>query len=350
MDPKISVVVPVYKVEKFIAECLKSILSQDFDAFEVIAVDDGSPDSSGAICDDFARRDPRLTVIHKENGGVAAARKTGVEHARGEWITLVDNDDVLLPHALAALYAASQQFPDADIVEGSPVRFCESSELKAFAAHRGNAAPRDPVAVNSGLDYAKEVAAQRLFRWTPWAKLLRREALLSTNAFDIPAGTICEDNFMDFRAATKARRAVRIFTDVYGWRKRATSQSKDKKYHELDTWLKVWTQMRRAVADQPAEWLDVWKIYTANTLFDRFSDVPAGVFFKNPQVRAYLAELAPARAAMPPGIRRKLNLLLLGTKFPFSVLPKSLFRATIDIPRRARTALITRRLRKNGDA
>ena len=83
---KISVIIPVYNKDTYVRKCLQQALSQDYDDYEVIAVDDGSSDSSSAICDEMANENPRLKVIHKENGGVTAARRTGVEEARGQYI------------------------------------------------------------------------------------------------------------------------------------------------------------------------------------------------------------------------------------------------------------------------
>lgn len=91
--PTVSVIVPVYKAEEYLNRCVDSILAQTFTDFEVILVDDGSPDSCGEICDDYARRDPRVRAFHKENGGVSSARNMGLNHARGEWIAFVDADD-----------------------------------------------------------------------------------------------------------------------------------------------------------------------------------------------------------------------------------------------------------------
>lgn len=91
--PKISVIVPVYKAEKYIRRCVDSILAQTFTDFELLLIDDGSPDDSGAICDGYAAKDSRVKVFHKENGGVSSARNLGLDNARGEWITFVDADD-----------------------------------------------------------------------------------------------------------------------------------------------------------------------------------------------------------------------------------------------------------------
>ncbi|KAF3371822.1 glycosyl transferase family 2, partial [Enterococcus faecium] len=90
---EISIIVPVYKVEKYLRKCVDSILAQTFTDFEVILVDDGSPDNSGKICDEYAEKDNRVRVIHKENGGLSSARNAGIDVARGKYLGFVDSDD-----------------------------------------------------------------------------------------------------------------------------------------------------------------------------------------------------------------------------------------------------------------
>ncbi len=91
--PQISVIVPVYNVEKYLHRCIDSILAQTFTDFELLLIDDGSKDNSGVICDEYAARDSRVRVFHKENGGVSSARNLGLDNAQCEWITFVDSDD-----------------------------------------------------------------------------------------------------------------------------------------------------------------------------------------------------------------------------------------------------------------
>lgn len=93
ISPKISVIVPVYNTEKYLQRCVDSILAQTFTDFELLLIDDCSTDSSGAICDEYAQKDTRVRVFHKENGGVSSARNLGIKNARGEWITFCDSDD-----------------------------------------------------------------------------------------------------------------------------------------------------------------------------------------------------------------------------------------------------------------
>ena len=101
--PKVSVIVPVYNTEKYLDKCIQSILSQTFTDFELLLIDDGSTDASGAICDKYAEQDLRVRVFHKENGGVTSARRMGVENAIGEFVTFVDSDDELYSDALSTL-------------------------------------------------------------------------------------------------------------------------------------------------------------------------------------------------------------------------------------------------------
>lgn len=98
--PKVSVIVPVYNTEKYLARCIDSILAQTFTDFELILVNDGSKDNSGKICDEYAAKDHRIVVIHKENGGVSSARNKGIDAAQGEWISFIDADDWITPSYL----------------------------------------------------------------------------------------------------------------------------------------------------------------------------------------------------------------------------------------------------------
>lgn len=107
--PKITLIVPIYKAEKYLHRCIDSILGQTFEDFEVLLVDDGSPDRSGYICDEYARKDHRVRVFHKENGGVSSARQCGIDNAYGEYTIQVDPDDWVEPTMLEELYAKAKE-------------------------------------------------------------------------------------------------------------------------------------------------------------------------------------------------------------------------------------------------
>ena len=104
--PLISVIVPVYKAEAFLKKCTDSILSQSHREIELLLIDDGSPDNSGALCDAIAAEDTRVRVFHKENGGVSSARNLGLAHATGDYIAFVDSDDWLEPDTFSLLLSA----------------------------------------------------------------------------------------------------------------------------------------------------------------------------------------------------------------------------------------------------
>ena len=129
MDCLISVIVPVYKVEQYIHRCVDSILAQTFTDFELILVDDGSPDNCGKICDEYALKDNRIHVIHKENGGLSDARNAGIDwafaHSDSEWLTFIDSDDWVHPDYLNFLYRA--------VVENEEsLSVCPYKRIKSF--------------------------------------------------------------------------------------------------------------------------------------------------------------------------------------------------------------------------
>lgn len=128
--PELSIIVPVYKVEKYLPKCIDSILAQTFRDFELILIDDGSPDNCGAICDEYAARDSRIKVIHQANAGVSAARNAGLDIASGTYLGFVDSDDWIEPEMYATMIATAKE-KQVDVVacgitfctdEGTPVR------------------------------------------------------------------------------------------------------------------------------------------------------------------------------------------------------------------------------------
>lgn len=112
--PEISIIVPVYNVEKYVRKCIESILNQTFSDFELILVDDGSTDNSGKICDEYKLKDNRVIVIHKENGGLSSARNVGIDNANGKFLGFVDGDDYIEKDMYETLYKDIKEF-DADI-------------------------------------------------------------------------------------------------------------------------------------------------------------------------------------------------------------------------------------------
>lgn len=116
-NPLISIIVPVYNVEQYLVECIESIVTQSYKHFELLLIDDGSPDKCGSICDEYARKDERIRVFHKKNEGVSVARNFGLQRAHGEWITFCDSDDYLEKNALKQVVLTIYEFKDIDIIQ-----------------------------------------------------------------------------------------------------------------------------------------------------------------------------------------------------------------------------------------
>ena len=201
----IGVIVPVYKVEKYIAECIESILAQTHTNFRLILVDDGTPDDAGKICDGYAKKDTRITVIHQENAGVTRARARGVEEAADcEFITFVDSDDTIAPRFLEGFHNAMRD--DVDIV-------INESNLPT-----GNP-PME--------EYLECLfTGKHGIKLAPWNKLFRRE-LFCSKIFDIPRNIVVgEDMLMNLRlafASKKASIAVIDKADIYNYRENEES-------------------------------------------------------------------------------------------------------------------------------
>lgn len=183
--PEISIIVPVYKAEAFLADCVDSILSQTFSDFEMILVDDGSPDNSGVICDEYAARYDCISVIHQENQGQAAARNHALSSARGQWICFVDSDDLIHPQMLEHLYGAVQK-------SGAAVSMCEMLEAVNLpeSFHR----ERDGSFEYLSMDEDTLTAlydADEYPGWVACAKLIRRDLI---EGYPFREGRVYEDN------------------------------------------------------------------------------------------------------------------------------------------------------------
>ena len=175
----ISIVVPCYKVEKALERCVESVLKQTFDAFELILVDDGSPDQTGVIADKIALRDARIKVIHQENGGVMAARHAGAKAASGDWVCFVDSDDTLPKDALQNLYAGTKARDTVEMVVG----FRDGVKIKAFDE------------TYSLEEYRYDTIARRNLHVAVYGRLYRRK-LFTDFMFDIPRNVLKGEDWL----------------------------------------------------------------------------------------------------------------------------------------------------------
>lgn len=214
--PKISIIVPVYKVEKYLSQCIESILSQTYTNFELLLIDDGSPDFSGRICDEYARKDSRVHVYHKMNSGVSDTRNVGLEKAQGEWILFVDSDDWLSSLCLETCVNAMMdsqldllQFGYQQVDDNGQILF----ESKDFIL-------KSPVSA-----YIKE----RKMLVTPWGNVFKRSIIVEFNIRFNPKIKLGEDQLFVFEYIAHCKFCQRISNSLYFYRLNVNSASKNPK-------------------------------------------------------------------------------------------------------------------------
>lgn len=213
MDCLLSVIVPVYKVEDYLPRCVDSILSQSYKNLEVILVDDGSPDFSGKICDEYAVKDSRVKVIHKANGGLSSARNAGLDAARGEYISFVDSDDWIEPGAYQQMLGLMGKHSVKLVCAG---RFNVRGETGEKTL---GLCPKEEEKITS------EELVGRIFRWdhcdsSACDKLYHRSLL---EGFRYPEGKVCEDVPVTYRIVLRAEYAAMCPVPVYNYFQRSGS-------------------------------------------------------------------------------------------------------------------------------
>ncbi len=221
--PRLSVVVPVYNVEPFLAECLDSLLAQSFGDFEALLVVDGSTDGSGEIAEQYAREDSRLRVLHQANAGLGAARNAGVRAARGEFLAFLDSDDKLPPDAYAVMMETLLR-TGSDLVSGALERNGLPRQGAMRLMRENHRARRERVATRDApLLLADVFAVNKVLRLDFW----RRAGL------EFPEGLLYEDQPTLTRALLSARQLDVIPETVYLWRVRDDQSSITQRRHEF---------------------------------------------------------------------------------------------------------------------
>lgn len=229
--PLISVVMPVYNGEAFLAETLDSLLRQTYKNFELLAVDDGSSDGSHALLEEFRKKDGRIKVFSQKNAGAGAARNRGLQESAGAWVTFLDCDDLLMPAMLESLYESVSR-SEADTAEGgiSFFRVLPSSEKKDADANKHRRLRETEVFLPPRGTFSSEEALRRLLERklypAVWNKLYRKE-LFTRNGIRFPGTALSEDLFLNLRLFRAARRVVTVDQKLYGYRQHAESVTRN---------------------------------------------------------------------------------------------------------------------------
>ena len=206
---KVSIIIPVFQVEKYLEECLLSVLRQTYSELEIILIDDGSLDSSGEICDIFARKDSRVVVFHQKNEGSAKAKNVGLDYVSGDYIAFMDSDDVVSLDWIADMVTALEN-TGADVVE------CCFDKLYTDGNFEANSFRCEKV-ITSDFEYLNGY----LFDWSCslfWNKLFKAE-VLKTIRFHEERRCI-DDEFFTYKALSNAKKIVRINRVLYHYRQR----------------------------------------------------------------------------------------------------------------------------------
>lgn len=225
----VSVIVPIYKVEAYLEKCIKSILQQSYNDLEIILVDDGSPDGCGTICDEYAKKDTRIKVIHKENGGLSDARNKGIDIATGEYFLFVDSDDYIHPRMIEKLLVDIQN-ADADM---AVCRFREVSENEKIVFDEIEM--QDAVEIFTGQDVMNNLQYKNLLTVVAWNKLYKAELF---EGLRYPKGHIHEDEFIVHRVLRRCKKTVYSNAELYFYVQRTGSIMGEVKYSGVkDGWL-----------------------------------------------------------------------------------------------------------------
>ena len=203
----ISIIVPVYNVEKYISRCIESVLCQTFTNFELILVDDGSPDNSVSICEKYMEKDARVSLIHKENGGLSSARNAGIDSAKGEYLLFVDGDDVIHPKTLEILYSNLKD-SNAQISIGNFCRFHNDSELSFQTGDENAQSSNSGIQVLEKL-YDRNDASRYV---SACGKLIKRSFFENVR---FPVGRLFEDEFTTYLLYYKAKKVLVVEMVLY---------------------------------------------------------------------------------------------------------------------------------------
>lgn len=253
IDGLISVIIPVYNVEKYLAACVDSVLAQSYQNFELILVDDGSKDRSPRICDEYAAADPRIRCFHKQNGGASSARNVGLDHASGEYIFFLDSDDWLDRSALEKLIAPLRT-SDADF------SFCEAVAVDEDTGRRSltNYSYHRDYGTGVPARFLTEMLAHKEFHVAVWMCLYRAD-FLTGSTLRFVEHIMYEDCIFTYRLYRQAKRSVHIHESLYyrRWRQNSVMTAKKTAYNftsakrVYDEVIRAWESFGSPAEDRP---------------------------------------------------------------------------------------------------
>lgn len=232
---KLTVIVPVYGAEKYLSKCIDSILEQDFRDIEVLLIDDGSPDKCPLICDEYAKKDKRVRVIHQDNKGIALTRNIGVREAKSEYVSFIDSDDFILPGMFSTMIGAMEERKNLDITICDVNLFYNDDEKKLIRKYQkiDNELPLNEIKEKFLLDNYPNYLANKIYR---------RNVLVD---FNIPEGTLMEDLYSQAEIMAKARGIYYISEGFYCYRQHKSTFEKQSKVKKKFGMFMAWSEHER---------------------------------------------------------------------------------------------------------
>lgn len=214
----ISVIVPIYNVEAYLPKCIETICAQTYSYIEILLINDGSTDRSGEICEEFARKDPRIRVFHKENSGVSASRNLGIDNAHGKYLTFIDGDDFIIENYVERLYVEAVRH-QVDIAVSDYCRFNDADATFYFTTKESYTKEI------TAFDYFDEIfKTETLAYVVVWGKLIATKLFNGVSPIRFPKGRIAgEDKLVTHLLAWKAQKIVYIHEPNYVYRTRPDS-------------------------------------------------------------------------------------------------------------------------------
>lgn len=217
-DKLISIIVPIYKVEKYLKKCIESILKQTYKNIEIILVDDGSPDNCGKICDYYKQMDKRIKVIHKNNGGLSEARNYGIREARGDYLLFVDSDDFIAENICEILINNINKYSADMAICNFYYVFENKKAIKNEMSSKKDVQvlEKENIIREYFLNYSVDLNVA-------WNKLYKKDIFKGKNAILFPVGKLHEDTYIMYKIYYKLNRLVRINKPLYYYRQRNDS-------------------------------------------------------------------------------------------------------------------------------
>jgi len=323
--PTVSVIVPIYNREKYIARCIESILRQTYKDFELILVDDGSKDGSLVICEEYARKDGRIVVLHKENGGVSSARNLGLDNARGEWICFVDSDDYVTEHYIQSLTDLIGKYGSEPTLYVSGIMF--------IGKRAGQMYYKKPYQImyNSLYIIDEKLKIERVTTGTDVSKLYNREIIKQHN-IKFPEGLIySEDQVFIYRYLLYVSRIATV--SEYDYIYEFSESSVSKKIYTYDEALQpfyVTLSSRRElfnkynINDENLFWLDNAVEWNLRRLINGCLMFPLKDAYKKTKEIFEIEGIKTIANTKAQGLRKQISRLLLkrGMFWPYVIFSK----------------------------